>query len=118
MFYLASPPPHLPRASFCRLDYICHIKRLRDVIHHNLLPSAEMITMLSQEFGVPLHKDDLLIQQCPQISDIFDIPIKYFHVEQDKRSHLDNHNEEYILRKREMENWTPQDYIQVSCLQQ
>ncbi|KAJ7316810.1 hypothetical protein JRQ81_002972 [Phrynocephalus forsythii] len=114
LLYIRDMVPQPCFEALTRLDYICHTMRLRDVIHHNLLPSAEMITMLSQQFGLPLHKDDLLVQQGPQISDMFDIPIKYFHMERDKRSHLDNHNEEYMLRKREMENWTPQDYIQAN----
>uniref|UniRef100_A0ABM5FK60 Uncharacterized protein CFAP92 isoform X6 n=1 Tax=Pogona vitticeps TaxID=103695 RepID=A0ABM5FK60_9SAUR len=114
LLYVRDMVPQPCFEALTRLDYICHIKRLRDVIHHNLLPSAEMITALSLEFGVPLHKDDLHVQQCPQISGIFDIPIKYFHMEQDKHSHLDNHNEEYILRKKEMENRTPEDYIQAN----
>nr|XP_020654135.1 uncharacterized protein KIAA1257 homolog isoform X3 [Pogona vitticeps]XP_020654136.1 uncharacterized protein KIAA1257 homolog isoform X3 [Pogona vitticeps] len=114
LLYVRDMVPQPCFEALTRLDYICHIKRLRDVIHHNLLPSAEMITALSLEFGVPLHKDDLHVQQCPQISGIFDIPIKCFHMEQDKHSHLDNHNEEYILRKKEMENRTPEDYIQAN----
>uniref|UniRef100_A0A8C0IYK6 Cilia and flagella associated protein 92 (putative) n=1 Tax=Chelonoidis abingdonii TaxID=106734 RepID=A0A8C0IYK6_CHEAB len=48
-----------------RLDYLCHSKKLRDVVQRGLLPSAEMITVLSQEFGIPLTKEDLFIQRPP-----------------------------------------------------
>ncbi|XP_032996722.1 uncharacterized protein KIAA1257 homolog isoform X2 [Lacerta agilis] len=95
-----------------RLDSICRSMRLRDVVHHDLLPSAEMITVLSQEFGIPLKRDDLLIQQHPEISDMFDMPPKYSYVRKYRRFPLDNHNEEYILRKREMESQAAEDFIQ------
>ncbi|XP_053233709.1 uncharacterized protein CFAP92 isoform X1 [Podarcis raffonei] len=95
-----------------RLDSICRSMRLRDVVHHDLLPSAEMITVLSQEFGIPLKRDDLFIQQHPEISGMFDIPPKYSYVRKYRHFPLDNHNEEYLLRKREMESQTPEDFIQ------
>ncbi|XP_061474116.1 uncharacterized protein CFAP92 isoform X3 [Rhineura floridana] len=112
LFYVRDIVPQPCFEALTRLDYICRSMKLREVIHHSLLPSAEMVTMLSQEFGVPLNKDDLLIQQYSEISEMFEMPTKYLHMKQDKRSLLDNHNEEYILRKKEMERHTPQDYIQ------
>lgn len=95
-----------------RLDYICCSTKLRDVIQRDLLPSAEMITMLSREFGVPLNKNDLLVQQYSEIAELFEVPSKYL-LKQGKRTLLDDHNEKYILQKREMERQSPQDHIQV-----
>uniref|UniRef100_A0ACB8EHT6 Uncharacterized protein n=1 Tax=Sphaerodactylus townsendi TaxID=933632 RepID=A0ACB8EHT6_9SAUR len=94
-----------------RLDYICHSKKLRDVIHYDLLPSAEMIISLSQEFGIPLAKDDLIVQQPPEILEIYKHPT-VFQRKQKRRSLLDNQNQLYIQRKKEMESQAPQDYIQ------
>ncbi|XP_063148927.1 uncharacterized protein CFAP92 [Candoia aspera] len=94
---------------FCRLDYICHSKKLREVIHCSLLPSAEMITMLSQEFGVPLTKADMFVQESPEIL------ASCRKVKKGMRqysSKLDNYNEEYVLGKREQEHRAPHNYIQ------
>ncbi|XP_062829901.1 uncharacterized protein CFAP92 isoform X2 [Anolis carolinensis] len=112
LLYIRDMVPQPCFEALVRLDYICQVTRLRDVIHHNLLPSAEMITILSREFGIPLGEDDLFIEQYTTISDKFNIPVMCLHRRRDMRSPLDNQNEEYILRKREMENRTPQDYIQ------
>nr|XP_060615873.1 uncharacterized protein CFAP92 [Anolis sagrei ordinatus] len=112
LLYIRDMVPQPCFEALIRLDYICQVTKLRDVIRHNLLPSAEMITILSREFGIPLGKDDLFIEQYTTISEKFSIPVKCLHKRRDMRSPLDNQNEEYILRKREMENRTPQDYIQ------
>ncbi|KFQ53397.1 Uncharacterized protein FLJ43738, partial [Nestor notabilis] len=58
----------LPQACFqalSRLSSLCCCKRLRDVIHGDLLPSAEMVTALSLEYGVPLTDEDLFTQTPP-----------------------------------------------------
>uniref|UniRef100_A0A663MLB2 Cilia and flagella associated protein 92 (putative) n=1 Tax=Athene cunicularia TaxID=194338 RepID=A0A663MLB2_ATHCN len=39
--------------------------RLRDVIHGDLLPSAEMISVLSHEYGVPVTDEDLFTRKPP-----------------------------------------------------
>ncbi|KAL7986052.1 hypothetical protein Chor_011218 [Crotalus horridus] len=95
-----------------RLDYICHSKKLREVIHYNLLPSAEMITMLSQEFGVPLTKADMYAREPPEILESFNKMQKDPSMRQYGCSHLDNHNEKYVLRKKEQESQAPRNYIQ------
>ncbi|XP_029768431.1 uncharacterized protein KIAA1257 homolog [Terrapene carolina triunguis] len=90
-----------------RLDYLCHSKKLRDVVQRGLLPSAEMITVLSQEFGIPLTKEDLFIQRPPLPS------VSPFALQKSRKviikqgamhSLLDNHNEKYIQCKKEMED--------------
>ncbi|XP_032661528.1 uncharacterized protein CFAP92 [Chelonoidis abingdonii] len=90
-----------------RLDYLCHSKKLRDVVQRGLLPSAEMITVLSQEFGIPLTKEDLFIQRppLPSVSSLAlqksrKVPTK----QGPMHSLLDNHNEKYIQCKKEMED--------------
>ncbi|KAL8212450.1 UNVERIFIED_CONTAM: hypothetical protein K2H54_046923 [Gekko kuhli] len=113
-FHLAGRGSEMAKESTgAQLDYICHSKRLRDIVHYDLLPSAEMIISLSQEFGIPLAKDDLLIQQQPEILEIYKHPTA-FQGRQKRRSLLDNQNKSYILRKTEMESQAPQDYIQAN----
>nr|XP_056703064.1 uncharacterized protein CFAP92 [Euleptes europaea] len=113
LLYIRDMVPQACFQALSRLDYICHSKKLRDVVHYDLLPSVEMITSLSQEFGIPLAKDDLLIQQHPEIVEICQHPSS-FQRKQRRWSLLDNQNKLYMLRKREMESEAPQDYIQAN----
>ncbi|KAJ6668404.1 hypothetical protein lerEdw1_015781 [Lerista edwardsae] len=113
LLYIRDMVPPACFQALTKLDYICFSTKLRDVIHRDLLPSAEMITMLSREFGVPLNKNDLLVQQYSDIAELFEVPSKYL-LKQGKRTLLDDHNEKYILRKREMERQSPQDHIQIN----
>ncbi|XP_036595541.1 uncharacterized protein KIAA1257 homolog [Trichosurus vulpecula] len=53
----------IPQPSFqalIKLDSICHSHKLKDVIEGDLLPSAEMVKCMSQEFGVPISRSELL----------------------------------------------------------
>ncbi|XP_060119597.1 uncharacterized protein FLJ43738-like [Heteronotia binoei] len=113
LLYIRDMVPQACFQALSRLDYICHSKKLRDIVHYDLLPSAEMIISLSQEFGIPLAKDDLLIQQPSEILAIYKHP-SAFQRGHKRRSLLDNQNKWYILRKREMESQTPCNYIQVN----
>lgn len=91
--------------SICRLSYLCHSKRLKDVIHGDLLPSAEMITVLSREYGVPLTDEDLFAQKPPLLlvsSDDYTVPGKVNEVKQAVYSSLDNCNEMRVQRKKEI----------------
>lgn len=91
--------------SICRLSFLCRSKRLRDVIHGDLLPSAEMITALSHQYGVPLTDEDLFIQKPPLLSvssDDYTVPGKVSRVKQAVYSSLDNYNEMCVQRKKEI----------------
>ncbi|XP_015262916.1 PREDICTED: uncharacterized protein KIAA1257 homolog [Gekko japonicus] len=113
LLYIRDMVPQACFQALSRLDYICQSKRLRDIVHYDLLPSAEMIISLSQEFGIPLAKDDLLIQQQSEILEIYKHPTAFQGIKK-RRSLLDNQNKSYILRKSEMESQAPQDYIQAN----
>ncbi|XP_010210142.1 PREDICTED: uncharacterized protein LOC104565170 [Tinamus guttatus] len=66
-----------------------------------------MITILSQEFGIPLTKKDLFTQKpslVPFSSDSFTIPGKVNRVKRAVYSTLDNHNEKYVQWKKEKED--------------
>ncbi|XP_010292267.1 PREDICTED: uncharacterized protein FLJ43738 [Phaethon lepturus] len=87
------------------LSYLCHSKRLRDVVRGDLLPSAVMITVLSHEYGVPLTDEDLFTQKPPLLlvsSDDYTVPGKVSRVKQTARSSLDNHNERCVQRKKDI----------------
>ncbi|XP_006023950.2 uncharacterized protein KIAA1257 homolog isoform X2 [Alligator sinensis] len=107
LLYIREMVPQACFQALSRLDYICHCKKLRDVIHGNLLPSAEMITVLSQEFGIPLTNEDLFVQKPSLLS----LPSfgfsKQTEIVRKKRaihSLLDNYNKKYMLWKKEMED--------------
>ncbi|XP_009577179.1 PREDICTED: uncharacterized protein FLJ43738 [Fulmarus glacialis] len=92
-----------------RLSYLCHSKRLRDVIHGDLLPSAEMIRVLSHEYGVPLTDEDLFSQKPPLLSvssDDYTVPGKVSRVKQAVYSSLDNYNEICVQQKKEIADKT------------
>uniref|UniRef100_A0A8C9FUQ1 Cilia and flagella associated protein 92 (putative) n=1 Tax=Pavo cristatus TaxID=9049 RepID=A0A8C9FUQ1_PAVCR len=89
---------------FERLSYLCHSKRLRDVIQGDLLPSAEMITALSREYGAPLTDEDLFTQKSPLLSFSSDYTPPG-NVSREKKagySSLDHYNEKYVQWKKEI----------------
>ncbi|XP_058026006.1 uncharacterized protein CFAP92 isoform X1 [Ahaetulla prasina] len=112
LLYLRDMVPQPCFEALSRLDFICHSKKLREVVHYNLLPSAEMITMLSQEFGVPLTKADMYVKEPPEILETFDKMQKDSSMRHYGCSHLDNYNKKYVLRKRKQESQAPHNYIQ------
>uniref|UniRef100_A0A8C8SH48 Cilia and flagella associated protein 92 (putative) n=1 Tax=Pelusios castaneus TaxID=367368 RepID=A0A8C8SH48_9SAUR len=107
LLYVRDMVPEACFQALSRLDYLCHSKKLRDVIQRSLLPSAEMITVLSQEFGIPLTKEDLFIQKPPPRS------FSPFALQKSRKvtikqgamhSLLDNYNEKYVWWKKEVED--------------
>ncbi|XP_054072233.1 uncharacterized protein CFAP92 isoform X2 [Rissa tridactyla] len=105
LLYVRGTVPWACFQALSRLSFLCHSKRLRDVIHGDLLPSAEMITILSHEYGAPFTDEDLFIQKPPLLSfssDGYTAPGKVSGVKQVVCSSLDNSNEGYVQRKKEM----------------
>ncbi|XP_052632733.1 uncharacterized protein CFAP92 isoform X5 [Harpia harpyja] len=105
LLYVRGMVPWACFQALSRLNYLCHSKRLRDVIHGDLLPSAEMITVLSHEYGVPLTDEDLFTQKPPLLSfssDDCTVPGKVSRVKQAVYSSVDNYNEVYAQRKKEI----------------
>lgn len=81
-----------------------------------------MITVLSQEFGIPLTKEDLFIQKHPlhSFSPLALQKSRKVTIKQGAMpSLLDNHNEKYIRWKKDMEDKMQpyKDHIQVSSVQ-
>ncbi|ETE64967.1 hypothetical protein L345_09261, partial [Ophiophagus hannah] len=112
LVYIRDMVPQLCFEALSRLDFICHSKKLREVVHYSLLPSAEMITMLSQEFGVPLTKADMYVREPPEDLETFNKMQKHSSMRQYGCSHLDNYNKKYVQRKKEQERKAPHNYIQ------
>ncbi|XP_075689941.1 uncharacterized protein CFAP92 [Rhinoderma darwinii] len=113
LLYIRDMVPPLCFQALSRLDYICSAKKLRDVIQSDLLPSAEMIHLLSREFGVPLKPGDLFgdaehtFNKKLVISEKEDKSLRCpLHIQ------LDNFNEQYIQLKREFDNHKTKNHIQ------
>ncbi|KAM3914824.1 uncharacterized protein CFAP92 [Leptodactylus fuscus] len=115
LLYIRDMVPPLCFQALSRLDYICSAKKLRDVVQCDLLPSVEMIHLLSREFGVPLNPGDLFADTEHTFNK------KLVISEKEDRSWrcpphvpLDNFNESYIQWKRDTENNNTKDHIQMN----
>ncbi|XP_056380188.1 uncharacterized protein CFAP92 isoform X2 [Hyla sarda] len=115
LLYIRDMVPPLCFQALSRLDYICSAKKLRDVIQRDLLPSIEMIHLLSREFGVPLKPGDLFADKEQIFSK------KLVISEKEEKSQrcllhipLDNFNTPYIKFQRDIENHKTKDHIQMN----
>ncbi|XP_068275906.1 uncharacterized protein CFAP92 [Nyctibius grandis] len=117
LLYVRGRVPWACFQALSRLSYLCRSKRLRDVIRGDLLPSAEMITVLSHEYGVPLTDEDLFTQKPPSLSCAFDgytVPRKVSKINQ-AYSSLDNYNETYVQQKKERDKMSfKRNYIEAN----
>uniref|UniRef100_A0A8C5QS43 DUF4550 domain-containing protein n=1 Tax=Leptobrachium leishanense TaxID=445787 RepID=A0A8C5QS43_9ANUR len=111
--YIRDMVPYACFQALSRFDYICSATNLRNIIQNGLFPTAEMVSVLSREFGIPVSPADLL-SECEE-------PFSNKLVKSQERnqsglkrlllrSPLDNYNEHYIKQKQE---YSPrQNYIQ------
>ncbi|KFV12036.1 Uncharacterized protein FLJ43738, partial [Tauraco erythrolophus] len=103
LLYVRGTVPRACVQALSRLSYLCRSKRLRDVIHGDLLPSAEMITALSREYGVPLTEEDLFTQKPSLLlvsSDDRTVPGK---VSRAKQAHLLSRTTGLVCRSHSLE---------------
>ncbi|XP_029456669.1 uncharacterized protein KIAA1257 homolog isoform X2 [Rhinatrema bivittatum] len=112
LLYVRDMVPHACFQALSRLDFICSAKKIKDVIQGDLLPSAEMITLLSKEFGIPWTIETLFAQDVlstdPSLSGL------QGHVNslQSETVQLDNVNENYVQLKKNM--LTHKNHIQTN----
>ncbi|XP_052534435.1 uncharacterized protein CFAP92 isoform X5 [Tympanuchus pallidicinctus] len=104
LLYVRGAVPWACFQALSRLSYLCRSKRLRDVIQGELLPSAEMITALSREYGAPLTDEDLFTQKPPLLSFSSDYapPGDVSREKKTGYSSLDDYNEKYVQWKKEV----------------
>ncbi|XP_068107934.1 uncharacterized protein CFAP92 [Hyperolius riggenbachi] len=113
LLYIRDMVPAPCFQALSRLDYMCSARKLRDVIQSDLLPSAEMIRLLSREFGIPFSFADLISDSGPSSSKklLISVGEDNWYRKQLLRSSLDNYNEPYITQKWEMERQENKDHI-------
>lgn len=106
LLYVRDMVPSACFQALSRLDHICHATKLREVIQGDLLPSVEMVNLLSREFGIPLTKETF-VQKVPLLSSSYPVSPgaekKYFkpsafHVP------LDNYNTMYMQWKKDQQS--------------
>ncbi|XP_018095907.1 uncharacterized protein cfap92.L isoform X2 [Xenopus laevis] len=106
------PAPCLHALS--RLDFLCRVKKLRQAVKRDLLPSVEMIELLSREFGVPV--TSILLFPKEQTPIIKNLVISHGADQPRGRkgalSPLDNYNSQYIEWKRDRAGRSSKDFIQ------
>ncbi|XP_069722228.1 uncharacterized protein CFAP92 [Phaenicophaeus curvirostris] len=104
LLYVRGAVPWALFQALSRLSYLRRCKRLRDVVQGKLLPSAEMITALSHEYGAPLAIKDLLAWKPPLhlvSSGGFTVPGTVSRAQQAAHSSLGNRDETWVQRKKE-----------------
>eukprot|EP00062_Callorhinchus_milii_P017633 gi/632970322/ref/XP_007901584.1/ PREDICTED: uncharacterized protein FLJ43738 [Callorhinchus milii] len=86
-----------------RLYSLCSVRKLRDAVHNDLFPTAEMVTLVSREFGVPASRAHLKRGGPPKVipypspADTASTCLSH----PPCRHPLDSHNKAYVERKRE-----------------
>ncbi|KFO80664.1 Uncharacterized protein FLJ43738, partial [Cuculus canorus] len=103
LLYVRGAVPGACFQALSRLSSLRHCKRLRDVVHGKLLPSAEMITALGHEYGAPLAIKDLFAQKPPLhlvSSGDYTVPGTVSRAQQAARSSLGNCSETWEPKKR------------------
>ncbi|XP_030314483.1 uncharacterized protein KIAA1257 homolog [Calypte anna] len=98
LLYVRRMVPYICFQALSRLSFLCGSKRLRTVIRGDLLPSAEMIRVLSHEYGVPLKDEHLFPQKPPLVA--FGDTGEVGKVEQE-HSLLDTNSEMCVQKKEE-----------------
>ncbi|XP_042195614.1 uncharacterized protein cfap92, partial [Callorhinchus milii] len=96
----------VPQACFhgiIKLYSLCSVRKLRDAVHNDLFPTAEMVTLVSREFGVPASRAHLKRGGPPKVipypspADTASTCLSH----PPCRHPLDSHNKAYVERKRE-----------------
>lgn len=96
--------------NFPRLSQICQVRQLKDVVRHNLFPTADMILSMSKEYGM---QEDQWKQKARANTET-DKPSPP--VRMKRHMPLDIHNREYVRWKRENQEMRLQnsrDFVQV-----
>ncbi|RXN19863.1 putative protein KIAA1257-like [Labeo rohita] len=110
LVFIRNTVPHACLEAMKRISHICQAKKLQEVVHHDLFPSADMVQSLSEEFGLDLGREELwLVTETQQSQDIPD----HHNIRKRTYTPLDNFNREYFQWKRN-EGKNMKDFIQDS----
>ncbi|XP_050977970.1 uncharacterized protein cfap92 [Labeo rohita] len=108
LVFIRNTVPHACLEAMKRISHICQAKKLQEVVHHDLFPSADMVQSLSEEFGLDLGREELwLVTETQQSQDIPD----HHNIRKRTYTPLDNFNREYFQWKRN-EGKNMKDFIQ------
>ncbi|XP_043832261.1 uncharacterized protein KIAA1257 homolog [Dromiciops gliroides] len=104
MIYVRGLIPQPSFQALIKIDAICQSQKLKDVIERDLLPSSAMIKCMSQEFGIPVSRSELLtpipMKKVPCTVLKTEAPEKKVH---GLCSLIKLHEENYLQWKKDME---------------
>ncbi|XP_015203768.2 uncharacterized protein cfap92 isoform X1 [Lepisosteus oculatus] len=99
LLYVRDMVPLACFQALSRLDLICKAKKLKDVAHGNLFPSAEMILSVSKEFGI-MEGGKGASEELGRAPDLEGAERKTLTAKlKPQRSPIDTHNIEYVQWK-------------------
>uniref|UniRef100_A0A9J8DAL0 Si:dkey-57n24.6 n=1 Tax=Cyprinus carpio carpio TaxID=630221 RepID=A0A9J8DAL0_CYPCA len=110
LVFIRNTVPHACLEALKCISHICKAKKLQEVVHHDLFPSADMILSLSKEFGSDLGRGELWLATETQQTQ--DIPDRH-NIRKRTRTPLDNFNREYFQWKWNEGN-NVKDFIQAN----
>ncbi|XP_072438311.1 uncharacterized protein cfap92 [Chiloscyllium punctatum] len=100
LLYIRDMTPQDCFQALCRLQHMCSAKKLRQVVQADLFPAADMLKILSREFGIPASETGpLTTKTVPSITT--EPASKLKPTKRAPYSLLDIYNEKYLQRKRD-----------------
>lgn len=105
----------------CRIYDICYQStRLREVINRDLLPSASMVRILSQQFGVPISQKEFLEGEglaipSSSLSSLEQVPKPTFSPTKDIEAHQESYQQRRSLNRCQCQRQS-HNFIQVWAL--
>ncbi|XP_043934019.1 uncharacterized protein KIAA1257 homolog [Protopterus annectens] len=117
LLYVKDMVPNACFQALSRLDYITHAKKLKEVVQDVLFPTAEMVMLLSREFGIPLSKESLRAPAV-QLETLTPQPMEHAEMVHYRTPFihptLDNYNAKYVEWKQDTGDLSQhlKDYIQ------
>ncbi|XP_048403547.1 uncharacterized protein cfap92 isoform X2 [Stegostoma tigrinum] len=98
LLYIRDMTPQDCFQALCRLQYMCCAKKLRQVVQGDLFPPAEMVKLLSREFGIPASKTGpLTTKTVPSIK--IEPVYKLKPTKRESYSLVDIYDEKYLQKK-------------------
>ncbi|XP_060691828.1 uncharacterized protein cfap92 [Hemiscyllium ocellatum] len=100
LLYIRDMTPQDCFQALCRLQHMCSAKKLRQVVQADLFPAADMLKILSREFGIPASETGpFTTKSVPSITT--ELASKLKPTKRAPYSLLDIYNEKYLQRKRD-----------------
>ncbi|KAK3536659.1 hypothetical protein QTP86_015455, partial [Hemibagrus guttatus] len=95
LLYIRDTVPYICLQAMLRINHLCQVSKLEEVVQNNLFPSAEMVLNLRKEFGIiPSKGVEKIMPGSSEAKAML-----YPHVSQRTYTPLDNYNNDYLAWK-------------------